>query len=136
MIQGEPELATLFEMGLVAFLEPRERDGISQDRLDSGKNGEWVVDTDRDEAAKDRWSIFLVADKSAGLDDVICDGYPATNTLSGTQAGFRNATRTIKDSWHKIIHYESDPPYLSYRLWSDGPTDAPEDDLHKDTWDN
>ena len=122
-LDDDPTLANLFDMGLVAFLEKRDRGGIRH----TG-NPEWVPDTDRDELAKERWSIFI--------DGVIGDGIDPTNKISGVTAGYFNSSRTIIDSWFNVIHYESDPPYLSYRLWSTGPTGAPEDDLHKDTWDN
>ena len=122
-LDSDPTLANLFDMGLVAFLEKRDRGGIRH----TG-NSEWVPDTARDELAKERWSSFI--------DGVIGDGVDPTSKISGVTARFFNSSRTIIDSWFNVIHYESAPPYLSYRLWSSGPTGAPEDDLHKDTWDN
>lgn len=34
---------------------------------------------------------------------------------------YRNMNLTIRDGWDRDLHYESRPPYDSYKLWSTGP---------------
>jgi prepilin-type N-terminal cleavage/methylation domain-containing protein len=129
-LQDSPGLGNLFDFGLVAFLEKRDRDGIFHTN-----DPEWVPDTDRDEMAKERWAVFL--------EGVVGSGGDPSNNLSGSseETFYINSIRTIKDAFGsqgRVIKYESDPPYLSYRLWSKGPDgiDGNEDDLHRNSWDN
>jgi prepilin-type N-terminal cleavage/methylation domain-containing protein len=46
---------------------------------------------------------------------------------------WRNMYYTILDAWEQELHYISRPPYQSYKLWSDGPSANPNDDIG-DRW--
>lgn len=125
---SDPNAGNLFDMGLVSFLVKRMRDGIYHT-----ENDDWVPDTERDELAKERWSVFLEGVIGSGSDSNTLD------TLDGgSAAGYVNSVLTIRDAWDEVIKYESDPPYLTYKLWSKGPdkADGTVDDIHKDKWDN
>jgi len=121
MAYGDTKGNILFDMGLVAYLEPRGGAYHDQPNVIA-----WIPDTPRDLLGKARWSEFLIGIVESG----------AQREYSVDEQDYANDTRTILDSWGNEIHYECLPPYLSYRLWSDGPTSAPEDDLHRDRWDN
>lgn len=129
-LNDDPNAGNLFDMGLVSYLVERNRDGIIHT-----ENKDWVGDTEREELAKARWSVFM--------EGVVSSPSPVTNTLTGaaggaSAAGYNNQYITIRDAWDQIIKYECDPPYLSYKLWSKGPdkADGTDDDIHKDGWDN
>jgi prepilin-type N-terminal cleavage/methylation domain-containing protein len=117
-----PGGANLFDMGLVSYLVARDKGAIYHTDAP-----EWVGDSGRDKAAKERWGVFM---------EGVTATYGVTNWVQGTPYG--NVYDTIQDSWLNVIKYESDPPYLSYRLWSKGPdgADGTADDLHRDKWDN
>lgn len=118
-----PNGATLFNMGLMAHLVKRDRDGIAH--TDSPQ---WIPDSDRDEQAKERWAVFL--EGVAGAPG------PTTNSVEGTD--YQNMVLTVNDSWGKPIRYRIDPPYMDYEMWSLGPDkqNGTADDIHKKTWDN
>ncbi len=121
-----------FEYGLVAFLDKRERGCMDPRHLNNPNNSDsaWIGDNSRDTRAKGRWSRFMTGVISGG-------GSPSHMTGGGHI--FSNSVDTIKDGWDRVIKYESDPPYLSYELWSKGPdgkTGTPEekeDDIHRDS---
>lgn len=115
-----------FSYGLVAYLEKRD-DGYNIEHTD---NSYWIDDTPRDIAAKKRWAPFM-----DGVVSLNPDG-PISNNVLGWP--YWNDYRTVVDGWGKEIRYESLPPYLTYRLWSNGSdeTDGTADDIHRDKWDN
>lgn len=128
---GDNEI--LFDYGLVAYLWPRDQETIS-DRLKILPSGDghpgvnWIGDVPRDENAKARWNPFI---SDIELED---DTFQSRITKVGIP--YSNSTETIEDSWGNEIHYECPAPFLSYRLWSDGPGPGTDDDIHRDKWDN
>jgi prepilin-type N-terminal cleavage/methylation domain-containing protein len=97
-----------YSYGLVAYLY--KRGDLTQHP--NSRNPDWNPDTDRDEAAKDRWAHYL-ADVSRSSSDS-----PQSNVVGGITHVYTNKSTTIKDAWGGEYKYESRPPYLSYRLWS------------------
>ena len=121
----------LFEFdNLVAHLWNRERGGIVH------KDGyvQWIGDTSRDIKAKARWAHFL---EGVPLDTSDGGNYDPRG-VTFLYSPYTNKTTTIKDSWGSEIHYICQPPYLSYKMWSNGPNKASgdADDIHRDKWDN
>ncbi len=123
-----------FEYGLVAFLDTRERGSMNPLHLfpNTPKNSDnaWIPDNSRDERAKGRWSRFMT-----GV--ITTEEGPVHHTKPGNP--FTNNVDTIKDGWGQVIKYESDPPYLSYELWSRGDPETEDDynpaanDIHRDS---
>ncbi len=121
-----------FEYGLVAFLDTRKRDTMNPLHLVNPDNSDsaWIGDNSRDKRAKGRWSQFMtgVITTKEGPTHYTKDGKPFTNNVD-----------TILDGWDRVIKYESDPPYLSYELWSKGDPETEDDDnpaandIHRDS---
>jgi prepilin-type N-terminal cleavage/methylation domain-containing protein len=140
---------TLFDYGgLVAWLWPRNEpyNHAAWPMLwDSGNGGysilhknnvQYIGDTARDLAAKERWAHFLEdVPVSRGWDE-------RTNNLvtSGNSQfawPYTNTVRTVNDPWGRSLKYVCAAPYMSYKLWSVGPdgTNGTPDDIHRDKWD-
>jgi prepilin-type N-terminal cleavage/methylation domain-containing protein len=105
-----------YQYGLVAHLYNRDR-GTQELTYNS--------DTGRDKAAKERWAHYLREIKTAG-------GWVGhTNSDYNSTQFYSNSYLTILDPWNRDFRYQSQPPYLSYRLWSSGPdgTDNTPDDI-------
>jgi prepilin-type N-terminal cleavage/methylation domain-containing protein len=119
---------TLFEYGLVSFLVERNQGGIGHKADFQHGAGEWIGDTSRDEQAKARWAPFL--------EGVIVSGENVTQNMKGHF--YPNKTLTINDAWGRKINYLSPAPYMTYRLWSNGPDGASgtADDIQRDNWDS
>jgi len=110
-----------YEYGLVSYLYFRDR----------GTQVHWYdADTDRDIAAKRKWQHFL--DKlnlNVGGKRMI----PPKGMQS--QQPYTNQVATIVDPWGRGYYYECKPPYMKYRLWSDGQyAGDPADDIHNDAY--
>lgn len=118
----------LFRMGLVAYIDYRERSGVEHTN-----NKKWIPDTQRDLVAKGRWRIFLTMHNGSS----VIDG-GGGNGHQWQNQPFTNTVDTIADPWGSVIHYICNPPYQSYKLWSNGPdkTSGNDDDVHRDKWDN
>ena len=98
-----------YRYGLVAHLYNRDR-GTQELSYNS--------DTDRDKAAKERWAHYLREIKTTG------DYIGHTNADYNSTQFYSNSYLTIWDPWNRDYQYQSQPPYLSYRLWSRGPDGA------------
>ncbi|MBM4143078.1 MAG: type II secretion system protein [Lentisphaerae bacterium] len=135
---------TLFDYtGLVAWLWPRDNppNAAAWPRLPGysikhKENVQYIGDSARDQAAKERWARFLEevplsSGKQAILNNNVSDGY-------GTYPWpYTNDVLTVKDDYGGDLRYQCTPPYLTYRLWSLGPNgnDGDADDIHRDKWD-
>jgi len=121
----------LFKYGLVSFLIPRHSTNIIHLHEEESvpEVGRCIRDTARDIAAKTRWAPFL-----EGLIHVDVGPDGASNHCEGI---YFNDVHHIYDSWYRDIHYVSEPPYLTYKLWSRGPdkNNGTADDIHRDKWD-
>jgi prepilin-type N-terminal cleavage/methylation domain-containing protein len=119
---------TLFDYGLVSFLEKRDQKGIQHKADFQHGAGEWIGDTPRDKQAKARWAPFL--------EGVIVGGKDEPQSALGH--AYINKTLTINDAWGRKINYLSPAPYMTYRLWSNGPDGASgtADDIQRDNWDS
>ena len=65
------------------------------------------------------------------LNGIVVHGSKAYGTFKGLPQGqenydYVNNKWTVLDGWGRELHYRSDPPYRSYRIWSDGPNGIPE----------
>jgi prepilin-type N-terminal cleavage/methylation domain-containing protein len=95
-----------YRYGLVAHLYERHRG--TQDMP-------YNFDTDRDNSAKQRWAHYL---KELNLQG---GSIGHENTDYNSTQYYSNSVLTILDPWNRDFRYQSNPPYLSYRLWSTGP---------------
>jgi len=117
---------TLFTFGLMSFLVSRydgragyiaESDWSKLLNLHqwTDYNKERTGDQSRDMAATRRWMPYI--------GDLLTLPEATTyrgRTISG--APYTNLYLTVYDGWDREFHYQSPPPYQSYRLWSDGPS--------------
>ena len=115
-----------FRYGLVAYLENRQKPNITMTTLNS-----CAPDLARDILAKTRWAAFL--------DGVLSCGYLITNNFASLRQ-YNLRLDTVVDPWGQTIRYKSDPPYMTYDLWSAGPggdgDTVPEHAIHKSgKWD-
>ena len=87
--------------GLVSYLYVRGSDDPLQ--------------TDDRDATAEQWQHYLAdVDKSEETPEAELPG----DVLGGAQ-NYSNKVWTIRDPWGSDYKYESKPPYLSYKLWSD-----------------
>ena len=118
--QCDPGRAIGYRYGLVAYLYPRDR----------GQTHWYDRDTERDKAAKARWSNFL---RDVNL---VKDNPGGCRKMSlGAEMLFTNLVDTIQDAWRNDYQYISKAPYQSYKLWSKGPDGASgtADDINGDS---
>jgi prepilin-type N-terminal cleavage/methylation domain-containing protein len=128
--------------GLVAWLWPRDppANGAAWPKLPGYKirhreNVQYVGDTARDQAAKERWARFLEEIDLTTAAPVVSpnwvnDGYDRFNWP------YTNMSVTVLDPWGTEVQYQCPPPHLSYKLWSFGPDKTNStDDIHRDRWD-
>jgi len=134
---------TLFSYsGLISWLWPRTPQGGSNWPLMPGssiqhsENVQWIGDTDRDFTSKVRWARFLSEIELTQGDHAI--------TTNAVESGgdivnwpYTNDTLTVLDPWDNAYQYETMEPYMSYKLWSYGPDEAPntDDDIFREGWD-
>jgi len=113
----------LFRYGLVAFLAVRDK-GVFEHSSWTDKDGvghptsSYIMDLPRDVVSKGRWYKFLYEP------DSLISGVPggAPRTVAGiTYTNGLDTVWSLPSMEWGIIHYKSDPPYLTYDLWSDGP---------------
>jgi len=125
----------VFRYGLISYLYPRDVPSMDPELPDFRHTTyeRWIPDTERDLAVKSRWASLLPA--FSELPTV--DPEDRSCSISGFGASYTNAGKWIEDAWEECIRYESDAPYMSYRLWSVGQdrTDGTSDDIHKQGWD-
>jgi type II secretory pathway pseudopilin PulG len=114
---------------LVAHLWKRKRSGVWH----TDGYAQWIGDTSRDLKAKSRWAHFLEGVPLYGNRR----GYDASH-ITGVFAEYTNRVSTIVDSWENEIHYIAQPPFLTFRMWSNGPDgdSGTADDIHRNKWDN
>jgi hypothetical protein len=108
---------TFYSYGLVSHLYPRTQGGQSQADLNR-KEVDYNKDTKRDIDAKERWAHYLK--EIVPVQGVVPFSYK-DKFIDQTGS---NSVLTINDPWGKEFRYQSQPPYLSYRLWSRGPDGA------------
>lgn len=87
--------------------------GRDKDAKDDGiKNKDCPVkDSSRDKRFADRARPYLK--------DILSEGHLSVHTHNGES--WTNTITTVRDAWDHDLHYKSDPPYDSFRVWSDGP---------------
>ena len=105
-----------YEYGLVSYLWPREQ-GVGQVHW-------YDKDTERDIAAKKKWAHYLKDIK------VWKYSIQMKKTIAGTPFSYTNSVMVIRDPWGRDYGYSCKPPYMQYKLWSNGP------DGKKDTADD
>jgi prepilin-type N-terminal cleavage/methylation domain-containing protein len=127
----------VFRFGLMSFLLLRHSghtDGF--DHLSGGSalftHPQWThenqsttgQDQDRDANAVARWRPYIEEFDHAVYSPREWPGY------APGVAAYTNSLITVLDGWGHELHYQSTPPYQSYRLWSDGPSsDTTGDDI-------
>ena len=113
-----------YHYGLMSFLLLRERD--------EQQNINYIRDSRRDEIAKRRWQHYL-ANIDYGGEEHTMFYYG-----SGGRQRVWQLHVTALDPWGRSYGYEAYPPFLSYRLWSAGPSgrDNIEVPDHPDNADN
>lgn len=133
----------LWRYGLVAYIAARSghhgipgfehtsyvtADGVGH------PNSSYIADTSRDVDEKQRWTRFLFEpDDIIGYNNAFCFTNPGSYTHV-VGMWYTSLYATICDPWGGIINYESTPPYLSYKLWSNGGEGS--GPLHRDhMWD-
>ena len=128
-VGGHPSDVQLYAYGMLGHLLLRDRSGIYHRTPAHG----WIPDTEHDVLEKSKWQHYL---------NGLWGTWAMSNTFSHGSGPYDSGMigwmyDEIRDPWLRLIHYETEPPYLSYKLWSDGP-DAGDlaDDIHKDKWDN
>ncbi len=130
---GDP----LFDFGLMGYLLPRHNDFVSDvytNYPDVFRNQQWVTynnqadaDIQRDLDAMTRWRPFL-----EGPPDSILYVHWTEHTTGGIP--YTNVFTSVNDGWDRELHYESKPPYQTYKLWSLGPDEGnPADDIYGHT---
>lgn len=118
----------LFTFGLMSYLVPRysghAEKAFSIDptyfRLFNGPQWESfnlsIPDQSRDLAAIDRWRVQIESIISTKLKERDV----GSTRMTGT--GFHtNEVTTVVDGWNREFNYQSRPPYLTYKMWSNGP---------------
>ena len=103
-----------YRYGLVAHLDKRDR----------GQVHWYDEDTEADDEAKNKWSMFIHPDGEEEESSLISGGGGATYDVTeevSTVCVFSNKIDTIKDGFGNEIKYECYAPYTSYKLWADTP---------------
>jgi len=134
---------TLFAYGgLVSWLWPRKPGALADDyplmpgsSIQHENNIQCIPDSSRDEAAKQRWAVFL-------REIVLTEGEaPHTDNEVESEGDvvswpYTNDTLSVADPWGTEYQYRSLAPHLSYDLWSYGPDGTnSQDDIHHTGWD-
>jgi len=99
-----------YHYGLAAFLLPREVSPGAQQYI------QYVRDSPRDELVKRRWAHYLAGVGRGGGESYYED------YMQG-QIVWRQSV-DFSDPWRNAYRYRTEPPFLSYRLWSAGPDGA------------
>jgi type II secretory pathway pseudopilin PulG len=117
----------IFTFGLMSFLVTRythradNLDAYSPPYVDLLNENQWLRynssahgDPSRDVNAVTRWEAHL---------DGITTVTPAgrSTSIGNTDYTWINAYLSVWDGWGRELNYQSDPPYNSYRIWSNGP---------------
>lgn len=117
---------TIFTFGLMSFLVTRYSGYAANLNVPDppyvellGEN-QWrrynisAGDQTRDVNAVARWSAHLT-----GVYETRQVG--RTTGIANQNYGWTNNYLSVWDGWGRELNYKSDPPYTSYRLWSNGP---------------
>ncbi len=124
--------APVFTFGLMSFLATRytgranNLDVLSPSYRDLLAMNQWgdfnliVGDADRDREAIERWRVQI-----EGIDSTVKKARSVALRADASRTyPYTNLYFTVYDGWSKEFNYESRPPYISYRLWSNGPDGA------------
>jgi len=108
----------MFKFGLVSYLIPRVTNSPSSPFYNTTAYRE-NMDSPRDVALKRKWASFL-ENLIDGRDNWGGAGVDTTNHfVAGLQ--YSVPVYSLTDPWGRSLRYRSDPPYLTYDLWSAGP---------------
>lgn len=119
-----PEWVMGYRYGLVSYIYLRHRECIQH----------WYDrDTSRDEAAKTNKFLHFIDD--VGPDSGV-DVPHASPGFTGAFCPYTNSVDTLFDPWGNDYVYDSNPPYVSYTLFSIGPDciEGNADDIHRNSW--
>lgn len=122
----------IFTFGLISFLVTRYAGRAEMLDLTSpyfvhllANESQWQnynidphSDTERDRNAIVRWSAHLTG---VTTDRLKTRRTSLASNPSGSGPTYTNNYLSAYDGWGSEFNYKSDPPYTSYRLWSNGP---------------
>lgn len=134
--------ATVFSFGLMSYLETRVKGRaetapdvlFSENKNLSVDQHHWRSENtyrSRDTSNSNDGYVKTCPVKDSGRDvrtakriepfikDIRSEGHLAPREYNGNF--YTNQLSTVWDPWRNQLHYQSDPPYDSYKIWSNGP---------------